>query len=64
MPNGSGAWTEARFDAFEAGMGTDDANKDIKCYGMYIMLCYEPAAAVTDAALPSGFVLFQDPGMV
>jgi len=45
MPNGGGAWTEARVDAYEIGMATDDANKDIWCYTAYKMVACNTTAA-------------------
>jgi len=44
MPNGGGAWTEARCDAFEIGMATSDARKDVWCYTAYKMIAYTYSA--------------------
>jgi len=44
MPNGGAAWTQARFNAFEVGMATDDANKDMWLYCVMVMVAVEPAA--------------------
>lgn len=46
MPNGGEAWTQERFDAFEVGMVTKDARRDMWCYTLYVMVAYKVASAM------------------
>lgn len=44
-PNSGSAWDWTTWDAFEVGMSTDDANKDLWLYTAGVFLCYIPPAA-------------------
>ncbi|XUX01206.1 MAG: hypothetical protein TUN42_04250 [Dehalogenimonas sp.] len=43
LPNGSGAWTDARFDAFEVGCISTGSTRDTFLYALMVMVAYIPS---------------------
>ena len=63
MPNGGAAWTQARFDAFQAGMRRGAAGaalRNLRCTAVYVMVAYVDGrrfgAVPSDEQVPNTFL--------
>lgn len=52
MPNGGAAWTQTRFDAFQAGGLSSGGTTDSYLYALMVMVAYTPAAPPPGPTLP------------
>ena len=57
MPNGGGAWTQERFDAFQAGMQSSGDAADVYLACLMAMVAFTPAAGEPPTGACGGIVL-------